>query len=508
MTPHDDEELLARFSRRMAAIESEIPSPPNLSSARAGSMTRAGSRRGSPSGWVPAFVMAVGLVALAVIGLRLLPGPGPTPSPPAAGQTTPTPLASPSATTVPSAPPSPTNNPAPSPSPTSSESPSTQSPSPLPTLPEQTPSVPGSGGWIGPARIAKEHYDFVRLVVDGDGNGHVAAVATDGIFYLTDASGSWTRERLTRAPTGGYDGEPSIVIRDDGSLAITFARFGGLQCSFGCVPVDPQGIFLVNNRSGNWSDAVLIIEGRVQEPSLQAGASQLHLAYSRGDEDRTVEYAYAADDTGTWTIEAVGEGESPTLRMGRDGFARISFRVLYGLRNLYYAAQADSGEFVVERVPGNWVVYTQPLLVLDASDEPQIVFFNDIEQSDPNCGSLSVRRNAGRWMDASVVFPEDDLCHVRAEMVDTDSTGTLHVISWYDVSGPGVWYANDAGGAFRALQLREPMNVIDDRPGGGSAMAMDDGGRPHVLYDVYEFNSDSADQPDEDGLWYGIGPAD
>lgn len=376
--------------------------------------------------------------------------------------------------------------------------------------------MPGPGGWIGPERIATEHYEFVRLVVDGNRHAHVAAVTGDGISYLTNEGGSWTREQLTRVAGDGYDGEPSIVIRDDGSLAIAYTRFGGLACSFGCVPVDPQGIFLVTNRSGSWSEAVRIIEGRVQEPSLQATEGRLHLAYSRGDElkgsleygdeDRAVAYAYSADDTETWTMEAVGEGWAPGLRMGRDGLARISFDVLCcGDGNFNYAAQADSGEFVIERVPGDWAAST-PLLALSATDEPQIVFFNDIEQSDPSCGALSVRRTAGTWSDASAVFPEEEWCGAKAEMVDTDSAGTLHVVSWYDVSGPGVWYANDAGGAFRALQLREPVNTIDDRPGGGSAMALDDRGRPHVLYDVHEFDSDSPDQPDEDGLWYGIGP--
>ncbi len=354
----------------------------------------------------------------------------------------------------------------------------------------------------------------------------MAATWDDGAFYLTNASGSWTRERLTSAPTGGfvdglskYDGDPSIVIRDDGSLAIAFTRYDGLQCAFGCVPVDPQGIFLVTNRSGSWSEAVPIIEGRVQEPSLQATEGRLHLAYSRGgDEDRTVEYAHSADDVDSWTIETVGEGETPTLRMGRDGFARISFRVrylgddpanFYGFRNLYYAAQADSGEFVVERVPGDWRVYTQPLLTLGVTDEPQIVFFN---RGDPtkssnvlgDCGALSIRRTAGTWSDASVVFPEGESCALMAAGVATDSDGTLHVISKHNLTSMGVWYANDAGGEFRAQQFRDlGDHSISDIPDGDSAIAIDDSGRPHVLFVVSEFSPPRGDR----GWWYGIGPA-
>jgi hypothetical protein len=91
-------------------------------------------------------------------------------------------------------------------------------------------------------------------------------------------------------------------------------------------------------------------------------------------------------------------------------------------------------------------------------------------------------------------------------VIETDNAGTLHVISFYDVTGPGVWYANNADGAFSSMQLREPTNTVEDGPGsGGSALALDGDGRPHVLYDVYEsFPGDRG--PIEDGLWYTIGP--
>jgi hypothetical protein len=510
--PSDDEELLERFSRRLAEIESEIP---ETSLRKAGSVARVGRRRSAFPGWIGASLVAAVLVGLAVMGLRLWGLPGPTPSAPAVGQTaapssiaqapspdeslTPTSPSSPDSSAQPSTTPKPTNGPPVTPAPT-------PPPTTFPSVPTETPTA-APNVWIGPERIATEYYLEVSLAVDGDGFAHVAGTALrDGAFYLTNASGSWTRERLTTAPPEGYDGQPSIVIRDDGSLAIAFTRFTDLQCSFGCVPVDPQGIFLITNRSGTWSDSVRIIDGTAQEPSLQATDGGLDVAYSRGGgRDRTIEYAHAADEFDSWTITAVGEGQSPSLRIGADGLARVAYYLSpFGVRSLFYAAQTDSTEFVTERVPGEWrsdTTGSPPLLALDASDEPQIVFFNETE-SEPRC-ALSVRRTAGTWSDASIVFPEDEFCQLEAAGIATDGGGTLHVISDYNLTNMGVWYANEAGGEFRAERLRGlGGRSISDVPDGDSAIAVDGGGRPHILYVVLY-----SERRDDDGLWYGIGPA-
>jgi hypothetical protein len=67
----------------------------------------------------------------------------------------------------------------------------------------------------------------------------------------------------------------------------------------------------------------------------------------------------------------------------------------------------------------------------------------------------------------------------------------------------GIWYANDAGGEFQARQLRGlGGRSISDVPHGDSGIAVDASGRPHVLYVVR-----LAEERDDNGLWYGVGPA-
>lgn len=127
--------------------------------------------------------------------------------------------------------------------------------------------------------MVTEYYDFARLAVDSEGHAHVAAVNVRGIFYLTNATGPWTTELVSTPIDGGYDGGPSIIVNEEGSATIAFARYSALRCTLRCGPVGSQGIFMVTNETGRWSDAVAIVEGGGQEPSLQAVGGRLQLAY-------------------------------------------------------------------------------------------------------------------------------------------------------------------------------------------------------------------------------------
>ena len=102
-----------------------------------------------------------------------------------------------------------------------------------------------------------------------------------------------------------------------------------------------------------------------------------------------------------------------------------------------------------------------------------------------------------------MVFTEDEFCQLEAAGIATDDGATLHVISDYNLTSKGVWYANDAGGEFQAERLRGlGGHSISDVTDGDSAIAVDAGGRPHVLYVVLE-----SERNEDDGLWYGIAPS-
>jgi hypothetical protein len=390
--------------------------------------------------------------------------------------------------------------------------PGQQTPQPTPPVArpsspaEATPPVPGAAGWVGPTRIATEQYELARLVVDADGHAHVAAVNNNGIFYLTNATGTWTTEQVSTPIDDGYDGDPSIIVNEEGSATIAFARYSALRCTLRCGPVGSQGIFMVTNDAGSWSDPVAVIEGGGQEPSLQAAADRLHLAYSRGEfGERSV--FFASRENAEWVATEIGEGEAPSLRVGRDGLPRVAYVDRQGRPSLAETESA-AGRFTITRLPGEWTARSA-LLVIDADDEPHVVFGNDANQSDPFCGALHLERTKARWTDVVPVFPRDEFCQIIPESVDGDASGALHVISLYNASGAGVWYANNTAGDFRARQLREPKMFTDDGPRGVSALDVDHQGRPHIIFGVFEagaYDEDTEGSREDDGLWYGIGP--
>ena len=59
--------------------------------------------------------------------------------------------------------------------------------------------VSAASGWTTPQRVWDAAYDQASMVVDGNGAVPIAAIGPNGIWYLTNESGRWTRARLTGA---------------------------------------------------------------------------------------------------------------------------------------------------------------------------------------------------------------------------------------------------------------------------------------------------------------------
>jgi hypothetical protein len=378
--------------------------------------------------------------------------------------------------------------------------------------------------WSTPVRIAEGQFDSVRIVMDRDGHAHAAAVARDGMWYLTNTSGDWATERVTMTVGEGYHGEPSIVTTGDGGVLIAFTLFERLLCTATCEPTGSQGIYLAQRDSGGWSDASkinsLIAARGAQQPKLRSSPGRLHLAYSSGPPgDRTIRYASVpgisfAKAGAPWPFVDVAAGDSPNLEIGRDALPSIAF---VDSRTPHFAMTQEEvlypfpppTTFRIEPVTGN-VNASRPLLALDEADEPHIVIFNDMDQGHPLCGALYMEQVAGTWSLPVRAFPEDDGCHVTAESLQRDAGGTLHVISRHDESGAGVWYSTYGRREFDALQLWQPERTTDDVPTTGSDMALDGSGRPHVVFTRREEGAYEPDEevvPDIDGIWYIVGPS-
>lgn len=378
----------------------------------------------------------------------------------------------------------------PSPQPTASP---VASPVPSPTRP----AAPTEGR--DPERISAATFDDIALAVDRDGHAHaLASRANDGLYYLTDASGSWIAEGIARPPAGGADQELEIAVDEDGTVHVVFARWSAWHpCTFECPP-DPSvfdGLYhLSGTAAGGWSEARRLPfevppEEGIDGLDVAVVGGQIHLTLRRWSDGPDV-VTYATNANGEWRFEqAIEDGWGARVAVSSDGSPVIAYT--YGHEAGYgigYAERAAAGSFSSQRVPateaGLW-----PHLALDRQDRPHIVYGHDDGRS------YYTYLDAAGWS-----LPMPVTRHIVAAAA-LDSRAGLHLI--YDIGDgdarEGLWYATNRSGDLEAVQVDRRVRWVEDGPLAPSALAVDDAGRGHILYGVLY-----AEQGN--GLWYAIVP--
>jgi hypothetical protein len=414
----------------------------------------------------------------------------------------------------PDAPPTPTVTPSPSLSPSPSPSaptnarptahrtlePGVASPSPARTPRPCASAAPDADRWIGPELISTDDYSDLSLVVDDDGIAHAAAVLGDGIVYLTNKSGSWTHERLTRPD--GRDSTPSIARDADGSLYVAFTRWlpeGPDYCppdTSECFGPGPEGIFYVTNSSGTWSEEVPLGEAGRSNPSLQVRDGRMHLAYVDGqlmdDLDGPVPVGYSTNSDGSWKDQRIGDSyDAPQLQLSPDGRAHMAYwgheeefgGASWALRVWYAVIDPATGALSVEELPPvprpSEISIADIALALDQGGSPHV--FANLWSRSGGIHRWAIEGTAWR----RVTVTDGDVIEVSAAI---DAGGAAHLL----VSG-GMCTSHLTD---RAGQLRF-RDLATERASGG--IAVDAAGRPHVLFMLYDARGSE--------LWYGIGPA-
>ena len=128
-------------------------------------------------------------------------------------------------------------------------------------------SAPSGGSWQAtPTRLYSGVMGSPDAVVDSANKLHIAWLdfgSSPGIYYATNASGSWVRTRLSRSSA---DGAPSIAVDSNGKILVVFAR--------GYWAATP-GMYLVTNRTGSWSTTLISDDNFAGDPSLDVGPDGL-----------------------------------------------------------------------------------------------------------------------------------------------------------------------------------------------------------------------------------------
>jgi hypothetical protein len=484
-----------------------------------------------------AVVVAVGAIIVAGCGSAVPMATGSAEPSPAGvtpgGVPTATPAATPASATPASATPVASTTLAPAtPSPATPKPSPTEPPPATPAPPTSSPSSsppPAAGGWIGPDEVSGRGYHSLSLVVDDGGTAHAVGVLNDDVFYLSNASGEWTRERLTsairtRAALTVF-GNPSIAIDADGTLGVAYVGGSGdPRAAFGPLP---DTMYYTTNRGGSWAAPVVVAdEFMVAHPSLQLRDGRFHIAYQLGfpfdvlEPSERYPIRYATDADGELSDVRVAEhGTRPILRLAPDGAPHIVFGDAYSLLSdqtelRYATAAAGADGFTVESVAGSSDVSQEnPKLdeevfyAMDvAVDGRPIVTWGDDGSSGPLVHVH--RRDGGSWSETVIDLAPLDLGGLPRPLATAmDTTGAAHMIvitaAWVydDGEDSGAWenqavyYVTNRGGTLRA-------DLLPAELAWSGSITLDGRDRPHLLFGVprgYE---------GETGLWYGIAPAE
>jgi len=412
----------------------------------------------------------------------------------------PAPTATPATTENPTIPSSPTPSAVPTPAPvaTPTATPTVQ-PTATPTAtatvaPSPTPTVaPTLAPWPAAKHIAGGGFSQPAVAVDPSGNVHIAATAADneGIWYLTNASGTWVEQQLVNPwnsdpeMTGSVD-EPTLAIDpSDGSVWVAFVYWQCADCGTGW----PDGVYMVNNAGGTWSDPVALDTGDgATYPSLAVRDGRMYLAWAvAGDYfHRYGPVGFGTDASGSWDVRQIAKaGAFPRIAVQSDG--RIG--ILFGGSSVRYADQKGSGSFITERLPdtaGNVGSFAHPVIAVDPISGDTWAAWTTHTGAYGNVNDVYVASHGPQgWSDPILAIPDGELIGL----------GVRDGLSQVTADKSGVTYASDASGSFVEQVIASPSNFSWP----DAAFVLQQSGRPLVVI--------ARDIPsNQSGLWFLKGP--
>lgn len=361
-------------------------------------------------------------------------------------------------------------------------------------------ATPAASGWSVPVVISEERfYEFVAVAVDSAGYVHVAA-SDSAVHYLTNRSGTWTRTRVARPPSGGADREPSIAVDDDGSLWIAFERWSSWDpCSDVCEGDEEttlEGVQLMTNVSGDWAIAHAVDDAVA--PTVVAGSGSVFLTALVTAINEEWELQLASDTSGAWVSSAVDRGPDlvgGSIAVGTDGSVHVTYRRAGEL--VYGHAPAVGQPFVLATVPGFVDVY-RAFIGVDSTGQPHLAL---TAWSGQQTGVFYVSLTRNGWTQPQPVAQHS------ARAIAVSAQGDVHILVWNFAEEEAedddlmlweeVWHWSS--GSAEAVRVGRTVGY-ELGPGTQMALAVDPSGRPHVAFTHFG-DSDL-------GLGHAVGPAD
>lgn len=170
-----------------------------------------------------------------------------------------------------------------------------------------------SGGWVT-GQITTGTDSTPSLAIDPSAHPHVGFVrrsGTAGIYMTENVAGSWTAPALAAA-----DADPSPPSLD----ALASGKVGMAYTStYSFAP----GLYYVTNASGSWVRTKLLSATWAVSPWLRFdGSGRAHILFSRLESESRGVY-YATNATGAWIITKVDDVHGDGIQFAFDGAGKI-----------------------------------------------------------------------------------------------------------------------------------------------------------------------------------------
>jgi hypothetical protein len=329
--------------------------------------------------------------------------------------------------------------------------------------------------------------DAIDMALDADGHVHVAASDSHGIYYFTNTSGEWVRKDIVIAPDGGGAMAPSVAVSPNGRVVVAYAMWSRYDfCVDVCEPAPPNeldGVYLVMNNGSGWG-AALPVPGIGERTGLEFYGDELH-AVRYGD---TVSWSVLGSD---WSDPVELDARGMAFGSGHDERPGLLVGTADGLS---LVQRANNGQLVEDPIPGTFQA-TAGRLAFDHLNRPHVVY-----------GVYDAQADADRFMhtfrDGELWTAPEQLVVRGNDAIAIDDAGRLHLVYGQDANNFLWWdirYALIDEGSTSRVRL-DRSYLVDFGPNGVSTVALDSGGRPHVVFSSQGVNDDG-------GLFYVAGPA-
>lgn len=325
--------------------------------------------------------------------------------------------------------------------------------------------IPATGvmaaSWSGPRRVAND--PPAAMTVDDLGHRHIVTQESNGLRYVTDASGRWTSKWITRV-SNAY--QPAIAL-SAGRVYVVYARIGDCPADErGCTTDPSTGLYLATNRTGSWRTQRLAGTRPAYWPSLRMAHGKLHVAYDGRDGIH-----HLTNASGSWVDERVWSRSSGLTAWARTsiatdaaGHVHIAFmrtRAGVGSQGISYATDA-SGVWVTRTVTSGDDRLDR--IVLRSGTSPRIGFTRSHGD-----GDLSFR--IARFSRGDVVVRV--LPGTGHGSFTLDAKGRIEVVRWSD--GRLTWRAQRDSGWLRRSWSAPRISVAWVRNHAGDTTIVRDG---------------------------------